>query len=356
MDDLRINSHKLMYHVDRVDRWLKGENVYPIYMEISPSNACNYRCTFCAFDYREYKIRFLETKRLKEIISEIAQLGVKSIMYAGEGEPFLYKDMPEVIRYTKEVGIDTAMATNGVLFTPKVTDECLSALTWIRFSINAGNKESHKKIHQSPEDNFDKVLKNISYAVKIKNKNKYPCAIGVQFLLLPENQNEVLSFANLVKKLGIDYLTIKPFIKHPMSSRDVDKDFHYNSSLLAIEKDLERASDDKFKVIFRSKAMRKVESPTRGYKKCLGLPFFAEIASDGNVYTCGPYLGNDKFCYGNIYKNSFKEIWEGEKRKKILKMIQTELDVNKCMKSCRLDEINKYLWELKNPPPHINFI
>ena len=36
MDEFRIDSHKLMYHVGRVNDWLKGSDVYPVYMEVSP--------------------------------------------------------------------------------------------------------------------------------------------------------------------------------------------------------------------------------------------------------------------------------------------------------------------------------
>ena len=33
------------------------------------------------------------------------------------------------------------------------------------------------------------------------------------------------------------------------------------------------------------------------------------------------------------------------------------LDINKvCREACRLDEINKYLYEIKHPGEHVNFI
>ena len=51
MDKYRIDSHKLVYHVSRVNGWLNGENIYPIYAEISPSGACNHRCSYCALDF-----------------------------------------------------------------------------------------------------------------------------------------------------------------------------------------------------------------------------------------------------------------------------------------------------------------
>ncbi|MCP4366305.1 MAG: radical SAM protein, partial [Planctomycetes bacterium] len=187
MADLRIDSHKLMYHVSRVKQWLDGENVYPIYMEISPSGACNHRCTFCAFDYLDYKPQFIDKDALTRVLGELGQHGVKSIMYAGEGEPFLHKHMAELLVNSKKAGIDAAVATNGALLDEETAEGCLGALTWMRVSINAGIKETYTKIHRSRPGDFDLVIKNVSNAVRLKNKNNYDCTIGVQCILLPEN-------------------------------------------------------------------------------------------------------------------------------------------------------------------------
>jgi radical SAM protein with 4Fe4S-binding SPASM domain len=355
MTDLRIDSHKLMYHVSRVKQWLDGENVYPIYMEISPSGACNHRCTFCAFDYLDYKPRFIDKDVLTRVLGELGQHGVKSIMYAGEGEPFLHKHMTELLANTKKAGIDTAVATNGVLLDKETAGGCLDALTWMRVSINAGTKETYTKIHRSRPGDFDLVIKNVSNAVRLKNKNNYDCTIGVQCILLPENYREISLLAALLKDIGVDYLTVKPFIQHLMSSNTIDEGFRYKD-LMYLEDELKEYSQNGFNVVFRAHGMEKLESKERPYERCLGLPFFAEIVSNGNVYTCGPYLGDERFCYGNIYENTFTEIWEGGRRKQILKMVETELDVRKCMHNCRLDEINRYLWGLKHPSVHVNFI
>ncbi|KPK41084.1 MAG: hypothetical protein AMJ78_06465 [Omnitrophica WOR_2 bacterium SM23_29] len=354
MDRLRIDNHKLIYHVDRVKKWLDGESIYPIYMEISPSGACNQRCSFCAFDYLKYKVRFINTKKLLVFLSDAARLGVKSIMYAGEGEPLLHKDIKEMINYTKKVGIDTALATNGVLLDGDFSEGCLGSLSWLRFSINAGTNKTYAKIHRCKPQVFDVVIKNIETAVKIKKRKKYPCAIGIQFILLPENYKEIKRLAITLKRIGADYLTIKPFIRHPSQKSKIYNNLNYDN-FIYLNENFQRLQSDDFDIYFRAHCMEKLNAD-RSYRKCFGLPFFAEVTSDGNMYTCGPYLGNKRFCYGNIYRNSFKEIWNGKKRKQILKMVNKKLDVAQCMKSCRLDEINKYLWELKNPPPHVNFI
>ena len=146
MEDLRIDNHKLMYHIERVNDWVKGKDIYPVYIEISPSGVCNHRCIFCAFEYLKYRPRFIDKDILRRTLKELAKCGVKSVMFSGEGEPFLHKDLPALILYAKKTGLDVACAINGVLFSPDIAARCLGALTWVKISINAGTKKTYAKI------------------------------------------------------------------------------------------------------------------------------------------------------------------------------------------------------------------
>ena len=355
MDKYRIDSHKLIYHVPRVNDWLNGKLVYPIYMEISPTGACNHRCTFCALDFMAYQKRYLDAPLLMERLSEMGRLGLKSIMYGGEGEPLMHGQIAEIINHTKKSGIAPALTTNAVLLTESISEKILGTMEWMKVSIGAATKETYAKIHRTRQDDFDIVIRNLASAAKIRQKNGYKCTLGMQILLIPENKDEVVSLANLARDIGMDYLVVKPYSQHPMSKTSKYKDVKYGEYLdLADRLAGIRAND--FNVIFRANTMSKWDKSEKKYDHCLALPFWSYIDSGGNVWGCSVYLGDERFLYGNIYENTFKEIWEGEKRMKSLKWVEEELDAGKCRINCRMDEINKYLWDMKNPPEHVNFI
>ncbi|MBM3251497.1 MAG: radical SAM protein, partial [Candidatus Omnitrophica bacterium] len=111
-----------------------------------------------------------------------------------------------------------------------------------------------------------------------------------------------------------------------------------------------------FNTIFRLETMKKWDAAKRKYRHCYALPFWAYLDAQGNVWGCSAYLQDERFFYGNIYKNTFRNIWNGQIRKESLKFAEEKLETKNCRVNCRMDEINRYLWELKNPPEHVNFI
>ncbi|MFZ5354277.1 MAG: radical SAM protein [Bacillota bacterium] len=351
-EEIRIDSHKLIFHPDRVASWLKGDNIYPIYAEIAPSGTCNHRCIFCALDYMEYKPILLDKDLILSNLKEMAHNGLKSVMYAGEGEPMINKNTPEIVNKTKQLGIDVAMTTNGVLFTKEAAQECLESFTWIRFSLNAGNKEAYGNVHRTKEADFDKVIINLEDTVELKRSNKLQTTIGVQLLLIPDNFDTVFELGVKLKRIGVDYYTIKPYSQHPLSINKLGS-INYNN-YLELDKQLKELQDDSFKILFRANAMKKLNY-VRQYNRCLGLPFWSYIDANAGVWACSAYLGNEEFYFGNLKEQSFSEIWQGEKRKSVMNKVSC-MDTNKCREICRLDEINMYLDQLKNPSAHVNFI
>jgi radical SAM protein with 4Fe4S-binding SPASM domain len=276
-------------------------------------------------------------------------------MYAGEGEPFLHPEMARITNATKAAGIDASFTTNAALFCPEIADECLKNVEWLKVSINAGTEKTYAKIHRCRPEDFEKVFANMSYAHRLRRRKDYKATLGMQLVLLPDNAGEVETLARRAKEIGMDYLVVKPYSQHPLSKTRLYRDIRY-SEYEALSKRLQKHATKDFSVIFRLNTMRKWDAAAKRYGKCSALPFWTYVDAGGNVWGCSMFLGKKEFLYGNLMESSFKKVWEGARRKRSLKMVSAKLDTSNCRINCRMDEVNAYLWDLRHPPAHVNFI
>ena len=351
MDSYRLDNHKLHLHPQRVTDWLDGKNIFPLYIEVSPTVSCNHKCVFCAFDFINHKEKFLDTDLLQYKLFEMGRLRIKSIHFSGEGEPLLHPDIAKIVHFATMSGLDVGISTNAVMLTEELSKKLLHDCTWIKISFNAGTKKTYAEINGCDPADFDTVIKNLTQLVKVRD-TEYLCTLGIQMVVLPENESEIYQLAKLAKGIGLDYVIFKPYSHNPYTKNNKYKDLKGSNYLWSEVKSLE---NPKFKVEVRPNAFNKSLRDDRPLDRCLALPFWAYINTFGGVWGCYRHLGDERFCYGSIYGNSFEEIWNGNLRKKCLAEMES-FNISECGTNCRMDEINKYLWELKNPGRHVNFI
>lgn len=347
---IHFEGNKILHHLDRVLDWKKGKLIYPIYMSFGPTKRCNHQCLFCAYTRQNKKTADFKLIEYKKILNLLSKKGLKSIFFSGDGEPLLNKDCIEMIEYTKKVNVDVALNTNGSMISESNANALVRNLSWIRISFNGGSKESYAKVHNCSESEFEKVLKNIALLVEAKERVKSHVKITVQLVLLPENIGEIEKLAQIVKAIGVDYFAVKPFLQHPQAK--YKNDFTPSTNQIEAIKDVKKLSDSHFSFIYRESNEHKYNQ--RGYKNCYSFHFMAELDADGNLYSCGPQLGNEKFCFGNVIEKGFEYVWS--KKEKVIEQIYENHNVDNCMSCCRNDSVNETLWSMMNPPDHINYI
>ena len=349
----RIDDHKLIFHPERVAGWLATGDCFPVYVEIGLTNRCNHQCAFCALDWLDHKQAavFIDREVLLRNLADMAAHGVRSLMFAGEGESLLHRDAAEFIRAAHGHGIKVALTTNGVPFGPRLAAQALPHLSWVRFSVSAGTPETYARIHQTQADDFARVLSNIASAARLKKEGRLDVDIGVQMLLIQDNAHEATLLAEQVKKAGADNLQIKPYSHHPNSRNEFVVDY---SRYDALEAELAAFADPSFTVFFRRNTIQRIRAGFE-YDTCHGLPFFALVTATGDVIPCNLFYGDADATYGNLNDRLVSEIWRGEKRRAVLETLRHK-GIASCREACRLDPINRYLHRVKHPESRDVFI
>ncbi|HEC82981.1 MAG TPA: radical SAM protein, partial [Firmicutes bacterium] len=88
--------------------------VVPNRLIIELTSACNLRCKTCYMAAATALEDELSTEEIKQLLSEAAQAGTKSVALMG-GEPFLRKDIGEIVKFALARFSDVQVSTNGTI-------------------------------------------------------------------------------------------------------------------------------------------------------------------------------------------------------------------------------------------------
>lgn len=359
----KLDSHKMLYHLDRVLAWQQGERIAPILIDMGLTKFCNMGCIYCigVTQGGMRKDEMIHPDALLRFIEDAGRSGVKSIAFIGDGEPTLNPGLYDAIVLADKVGVETAMATNGLLIDMDRAHDVLKCQTFVRFNLSAGDAQGFRRIHQSHRKNFDLLVEKIRALVQLRNKHHLKCTLGLQMVLIPENFDQILKLAELGGELGVDYLQIKQCSDTEYHELGINPEDYRN-----IQDELKEAekltTDDYFVKVKWNKIniYDDTEVYAQGYRKydiCYGTPFLGQISGNGKVYPCGPFFGKDRFLMGDIHVQSYYDIIQGDRYWEVHQDILDNVDVHyDCTIGCRQDYLNKFLWDLKNPPEHLNFI
>lgn len=127
--------------------------------------SCNLRCRHCIVDAGNPLQGELSIRVCKEIVDEMAELGVFKVGFAG-GEPFMRKGFFELLKYSNMKGIDTSISTNGTLITKSVARKLTRVgVSAVQFSVD-GVGATHDNF-RGVSGAFDKTVRGIVHCIQV---------------------------------------------------------------------------------------------------------------------------------------------------------------------------------------------
>lgn len=124
-------------------------------LRVSVTDRCNFRCRYCMPRERfgkEHnflpKSEILSYEEIQKFVLACKPLGLRKVRITG-GEPLLRKDLPKLVRYISDLGLEVALTTNGSFLKREVARLVEAGLDRVTISLDAVDQELHSRITDS---------------------------------------------------------------------------------------------------------------------------------------------------------------------------------------------------------------
>lgn len=350
-----LATNKVFHHPEKYSDWYhKGDTQGPVTVKIDLTNVCNHSCPGCIdHDLIENDNNNLSFKTIESLLDGLKSCGVKGVNYTGGGEPTVHRHFEKIIRATHEKGFKIGLICNGSRFHRLPMEDLLHMFEWIRISLDSYDKRTHIRTHGITAK-FDLTVSNMKLLVDIKNKKNLDVTLGAGYITNQhaDMDRQLHRFIEICKSVGIDYAQLRPSFGFMYDYDTIPRE-EWDS----IFSKAKSYKDEGFDVIIDEGKYDKIlsgQGECRSYSSCHAQSFKATtITATGDVYICCSLSGKEEGHIGNIKKENFLDIWNGDNRKSTLK----DLDVKKCPHLCVGDNLNEFLDKVSSKKPmHVDFL
>ena len=307
------------------------------------TKACNLKCSHCYANGGCPLKGELTTKEMLSVVDQFANLGVLHIFYTG-GEPFLRKDIVELLRFARNKDYSVYTSTNGTV----IKEDQIRSISDLRLKVFQvsidGLAQTHDHI-RGVKGSFDKALKTMKLATKYFKHTK----VALAFTLMKQNHKEVLTVLDLAIRNDIDIFALIPLFPSGTMQNDDDLTTKEKSdvfkSLCSYYLKSCDLSNSSYLSILSSPGIipANIKSVEFGCGFICTFPNILGLDSNGDVYPCDGLIGTSEMFLGNIRKKSLKEIWNHPKLKELRNINYSKLRGvckictyrSQCMGGCR---------------------
>jgi cyclic pyranopterin phosphate synthase len=310
MKDMLINI-KRAARLIRVINYNPNTRYGPICLDIAVTSRCNHKCIFCVthsiLKPCAENPQDLDRGVLEDLLDDCVSLGVNEIVFAGDGEPLLYKGLPDIIlKYGGK--LDFRLLTNGTTL-DLVTEKVFARLGKLTISMNAVSPDLHMIVHgYGGKSQYPRIRSNIERLLCLPYARR---KIQVNYVICKENVHELPGVLELAREWDI-YFAIRPASQGfpEMASSTLDA-----ADICNIRGAIERAKQQS-----RSTRMKATLLHVEGacdiadnriahadvWRPCYFGFYWENIWSNGDYAHC---VYSPKDTFGNLGNRRFRDLW-----------------------------------------------
>ncbi len=305
----------LGYHYSRIRKkefqWGK-----PISISVEPTTSCNLRCPECPSGLRSFtrNTGMLNSVLYKKIIEENYKDLLYLILYF-QGEPYLHKQIFELIRLASNKNIYTATSTNAhYLDRENARKTVESGLDRLIISIDGTTQDTYEQYRIGGD--LQKVIDGAKEIIHWKKqlKSKTP-QVYFQFLVVKPNEHQVNEIEKIAKDIGVDKVLFKTAQIY---------DYENGSPLMPTIEKYAR---------YRKNGDGKFEIKNKLLNQCWKMWHSCVITWDGNVVPCC-FDKDATHLFGNIETDPLQTIWKNQKYRQFRNgLLKSRKEIDIC-KNC----------------------
>jgi radical SAM protein with 4Fe4S-binding SPASM domain len=288
----------------------------PISISVEPTTSCNLRCPECPSGLRSFTraTGSLKTPLFHSVIDQLAP-ALSYLIFYFQGEPYLNPQLLDMVQYAASKNIYTATSTNAHYLTEEAARKTVeSGLDRLIISIDGSTQEAYEQYRVG--GNLGKVIEGTKNIIQAKRnlKSKTPHVI-FQFLVVKPNEHQIDDVRKLGYSLGVDEIAFKTAQIY---------DFKNGSELMPSLQKYSR---------YRKNGDGTYRIKNDLSSHCWKMWNSCVITWDGKVIPCC-FDKDAHFVLGDLNKNSFEEIWRGEKYEEFRStLLRSRSEIEMC-KNC----------------------
>lgn len=310
----------------------------PILGTLVTNYTCNYRCGMCNLPSRDLtlkkkNLKELTTSEMKAILKDFALLRTAGIGFTG-GEPLLRKDIFELLKYTKDLGMITHLNTNGFFLDDGNIERLFDAeVDSLNISLDGATRETHDTI-RGHAGAFNKVVTAVKKIDALRKEKKSSLRVKLVAVISDRNIDEVPEFIKLAFELRADcveFIPQQPF-SNTSASTNLGNDRIFMNKLNGLIRYFIDLKHKGAKIENSPRHLKMFEKSFKGDKmpfKCYAGYNSYAVDCYGEIYPCVPWFNWGVSTY-NMGKSNIRDIWYSKEYNKVRN------DILKC-KGCYLN-------------------